>query len=118
MLSARRRLFKNDLYLRWAVLMGPTGFVAILSGWFVSEVGRQPYVVYGLMRTADAASPIGAPGVAASLLGFFIVYMFVFGAGVYYMLKLMARPPHQEPDHPGTVGPIRTSTLLTPAKAD
>jgi cytochrome bd ubiquinol oxidase subunit I len=117
-LGARRRLFNNDLYLRWAVLMGPTGFVAILSGWFVSEVGRQPYVVYGLMRTADAASPIGAPGVAASLLGFFIVYMFVFGAGVYYMLKLMARPPHQEPDHPGTDGPIRTSTLLTPAKAD
>jgi cytochrome d ubiquinol oxidase subunit I len=44
-LSARRRLFKSDLYLRWAVLMGPTGFVAILSGWFVSEVGRQPFVV-------------------------------------------------------------------------
>lgn len=111
-LSARRRLFTKDLYLRWAVLMGPTGFVAILSGWFVSEVGRQPFVVYGLMRTADAASPIGAPGVAASLLGFFIVYMIVFGAGVYYMLKLMARPPHHEPQQPGTDGPIRTGSPI------
>jgi len=117
-LSARRRLFQSDLYLRWAVLMGPTGFVAILSGWFVTEIGRQPYVVYGLMRTADAASPIGAPGVAASLLGFFIVYMIVFGAGVYYMLKLMARPPHQETDHPGSDGPIRTSPLRTPGMGD
>jgi len=111
-LSARRRLFKSDLYLRWAVLMGPTGFVAILSGWFVSEVGRQPFVVYGLMRTADAASPIGAPGVAASLLGFFIVYMIVFGAGVYYMLKLMARPPHHEPHEPEVDGPIRTGSPI------
>jgi cytochrome d ubiquinol oxidase subunit I len=117
-LSARRRLFKSDLYLRWAVLMGPTGFVAILSGWFVSEVGRQPFVVYGLMRTADAASPIGAPGVAASLLGFFIVYMIVFGAGVYYMLKLMARPPHHEPQKPGTDGPIRTGSPNAHSAAD
>jgi len=117
-LSARKRLFQNDLYLRWAMLMAPTGFIAILSGWFVSEVGRQPYVVYGLMRTADAASPIGAPGVAASLLGFFIVYMIVFGAGVYYMLKLMARPPHQTPESPGSDGPIRTSTPGTTAVGD
>ncbi len=108
-LAARRRLFTNRLYFRWAVAMGPAGFVAILAGWFVSEVGRQPYVVYGLMRTADAISPVGAPGVAGSLLGFFVVYMIVFGAGVYYMLHLMKRPPGESHDTPGDDAPTRAA---------
>ena len=64
LLALRKRLFNHSWYWRWSVLMGPLGFVAVLAGWFVTEVGRQPYVVYGLLRTADVASPIGAPGVA------------------------------------------------------
>lgn len=107
-LAARRRLFDKPLYLKWAVLMGPTGFVAILSGWFVSEVGRQPFVVHGLMRTSEAVSPIGAPGVAASLLGFFVIYMIVFGAGTYYLLRLMKRSPDVPMIKPASEGPIRT----------
>ncbi|MBO6784679.1 MAG: cytochrome ubiquinol oxidase subunit I, partial [Alphaproteobacteria bacterium] len=109
-LAARKRLFESDTYLRWAVAMGPAGFVAILSGWFVSEVGRQPFVVYGLMRTADAVSPIGGPGVAASLIGFFVVYTIVFGAGTYYLLHLMKRPPSGDTDLPGREAPIRTAS--------
>jgi len=112
-LAARRRLFANDLYFRWAMAMGPAGFIAILAGWFVSEVGRQPYVVYGLMRTADAISPVGAPGVAGSLIGFFVVYMIVFGAGVYYMLHLMKQPPCDAHERPGEEVPTRTATKAT-----
>ena len=96
--AIRKQLFQSSWYHRWAVAMGPLGFVAILAGWFVTEVGRQPYVVYGLMRTSEAASPIGAPGLVGSLLGFIIVYSIVFSAGVFYMLRLMSRTPGAEPD--------------------
>ncbi|WP_321162859.1 cytochrome ubiquinol oxidase subunit I [Methylohalobius crimeensis] len=73
-LTWRRRLFDAAWFHRWAVAMGPLGFVALLAGWFVTEVGRQPFAVYGLMLTAEGASPIGAPGVGGSLLGFIGVY--------------------------------------------
>jgi cytochrome d ubiquinol oxidase subunit I len=80
--------------LHWAVLwMAPSGFIALLAGWTVTEVGRQPWTVYGLMRTADSVSPVGLPGVAASLAGFMVVYFIVFGAGLLFVLRLMARPP-------------------------
>ena len=62
--------------------MGPSGFVAVLAGWITTEVGRQPYTVYGLLRTADSVSPIDAPAVAASLIAFIVVYFTVFGAGI------------------------------------
>ena len=74
---------------RAAILMGPSGFVAVLAGWITTEVGRQPYTVYGLLRTADSASPIEAPAVAASLIAFIVVYFILFGAGTFYLLQLM-----------------------------
>ena len=73
------------------VAMGPAGFVALLAGWTTTEAGRQPWTVYGLLRTADSVSPIGAPGVGASLVAFVVVYLIVFGAGLFFMLRLMAR---------------------------
>ena len=84
---------------RAAVAMGPAGFVAVLAGWITTEVGRQPWTIYGLMRTADSASPIAAPAVAASLTAFVIVYFAVFGFGVWYILRLMAKgvQPHEPP---------------------
>jgi cytochrome d ubiquinol oxidase subunit I len=84
-----------------ALLMGPMGFVAVLAGWITTEVGRQPYTVYGLLRTADSAAPVAAEAVGASLLAFIVVYFAVFGAGVFYLLRLMVKPPVQdEPDSP------------------
>jgi cytochrome d ubiquinol oxidase subunit I len=92
-LRARGRLY-DTRWLHWAVLwMAPSGFIALLAGWTVTEVGRQPWTVYGLMRTADSVSPVGLPGVAASLAGFMVVYFIVFGAGLLFVLRLMARPP-------------------------
>ena len=100
---------------RAALVMGPSGFVAVLAGWIVTEVGRQPFTVYGLLRTAQSASPLDAPAVAASLLAFVIVYFSVFGMGIWYLLHLMKKPPEA---HESTLdgAPIRTAGI-TPAPA-
>jgi cytochrome d ubiquinol oxidase subunit I len=89
----RGALYVTPWFHRLAVAMGPSGFLAVLAGWITTEVGRQPYVVYGLMRTADAASPIAAPAVAGSLALFVAVYVVVFGTGIYYLLRLMRAEP-------------------------
>lgn len=88
----RGKLYDDDLLKRAAIVMGPMGFVAVLAGWVTTEVGRQPFTVYGLLRTTDSLAPIDAPAVAVSLIAFIIVYFFVFGAGTYYILRLMNKP--------------------------
>jgi cytochrome d ubiquinol oxidase subunit I len=112
----RGRLYDSAMLLRLTVLMGPLGFVAVLAGWITTEVGRQPYTVYGLLRTAQSVSPIALPGVAGSLVAFIVVYLAVFGAGIFYILRLMAQPPQlDEPDiEPGA--PLRAAGI-TPAPA-
>ncbi|MGF1476551.1 MAG: cytochrome ubiquinol oxidase subunit I [Geminicoccaceae bacterium] len=94
---------------RAAVLMGPSGFVAVLAGWITTEVGRQPWVINGLLRTADAASPLDAPAVEASLLAFILVYFAVFGSGTFYLLRLMAVTPGADT---GDRGPIRSAGIV------
>lgn len=89
----RGRLYDWKPLHRFAIIMGPAGFVAVIAGWVTTEVGRQPYTVYGLLRTADSVSPLAAPAVAVSLLAFIIVYFAVFSVGVWYILRLMAHPP-------------------------
>jgi cytochrome d ubiquinol oxidase subunit I len=90
----RRDGLYHDRWLsRAALLMAPSGFIAVLAGWITTEVGRQPYTIYGLLTTAQSASPIAAPAVAASLIAFIIVYFAVFGAGVFYILRLCAKLP-------------------------
>jgi len=112
----RDRLTDSPWLLRSAVLMGPAGFVAVLAGWITTEVGRQPYTVYGLLRTADSVSPIALPGVATSLVAFIVVYFVVFGAGVVYILRLMAkRPEFGEPDD--EAGMPQRAAGITPAPA-
>jgi len=86
----RGRLYEGKSLHRFALFMGPMGFVAVIAGWVVTEMGRQPWVIYGLLKTADAASPIAREGVAGSLLAFIVVYFFVFGAGTFYILRKMA----------------------------
>jgi len=115
-LRFRRRLADSPLLLRAVVLMGPSGFIAVLAGWITTEVGRQPYTVYGLLRTADSVSPIAAPAVAASLIAFIVVYFLVFGAGTYYLLRLMAHAP--EPHEPDIEkGKPQRAAGITPAQA-
>ena len=113
---ARGRLYDWPLLHRLAILLGPAGFVAVIAGWITAEVGRQPYTVYGLLRTADSASPLATPAVGASLVAFVFVYFAVFGTGAWYILKLMAKPPHRGETGPeeGPDHPIRTAGI-TPA---
>ena len=90
---------------RYALGMGPAGLAAILFGWMTTEIGRQPWVVYGLMRTADAVSPHPAGSLLASLILFVVVYCAVFGAGTYYLLRLMREvPSHAGPTPPAPGG--------------
>jgi cytochrome d ubiquinol oxidase subunit I len=84
---------RSRLYLLAATLMGPAGFVAVICGWVTAEVGRQPYIVYGVMRTAEAVSPIRAGQAATSLTGFLSIYAVVFSVGVLYILRLIAEGP-------------------------
>jgi len=92
-LRYRGRLYDVPLMHRCAVIMGPSGFIAILSGWVVTEVGRQPFTVYNLLRTAESHSPIDATAIAFSLAAFVVVYFSLFGAGVYYILQQMKVAP-------------------------
>jgi cytochrome d ubiquinol oxidase subunit I len=93
LLRHRQRLFESRWFQRFVVVMGPTGFVSLIAGWITTEVGRQPWVVYGVMRTADALSPVTAQSVGVSLLVFVIVYCVVFGTGMYYILRLIRQGP-------------------------
>jgi cytochrome d ubiquinol oxidase subunit I len=93
-LRLRSRLYDVPALLWAAMLMGPSGFVAVLAGWVTTEVGRQPYTVYGLLTTAESVSPLDAPAVASSLVVFAVVYFLVFGAGLFYILRLMSKRPH------------------------
>ena len=97
----RGGLYSWGLLHRFALVMGPAGFVATTAGWVTTEVGRQPYTIFHVMRTAQSVSPIAAPGVGVSLAAFAIVYLAAFSAGIWYILRLMAQPPATgELDHP------------------
>ena len=95
-LRLRRKLFDAPKTYILAMIMGPSGFIAVLAGWITTEVGRQPFTVYGLLKTVDSASPLDAPAVAISLAVFAAVYFVVFGAGVFYILRLMVKAPHHD----------------------
>ena len=97
----RGRLYDTPLLHRAALVMGPSGFVAVLAGWITTEVGRQPYTVYGVLRTTESLSPVDAPAVAASLIAFIVVYFVLFGAGTLYILKMMDAPPRGRGLQPG-----------------
>ena len=88
-----QRWGNKPLFLRFAVLMGPSGLVAVLAGWFTTEVGRQPWVVYGVQRTADAVSGHGVLPMTISLAVFIVIYCSVFGVGTYYLLHMLKKGP-------------------------
>jgi cytochrome d ubiquinol oxidase subunit I len=92
--------------------MTPAGFVAVLAGWFVTEIGRQPYVVYGVMRTQEAVSPVTGEPIALSLAAFLLTYVFVFGAGSYYILRLIGKGPDTDDEPYGAHG-VKEPPLVT-----
>ncbi|HEX8303032.1 cytochrome ubiquinol oxidase subunit I [Sphingomonas sp.] len=108
----RGKLFDWTWLHRFAVAMAPSGFVAVLAGWVTTESGRQPFTVYGLLRTAESASPLAAPAVGVSLLAFVIVYFLVFGFGVWYILMLIGKGVERHEPGISEAAPIRTAGIV------
>ena len=119
--SLLARLWRGLYDWKWlhrlALTMGPAGFVAVIAGWVTTEVGRQPYTVYGLLRTADSVSPLQAPAVASSLVAFIVVYFIVFGAGIFYVLKLMGQAPQEAEPEPAPMPSHAAGITPAPAVA-
>ena len=91
----RKRLYQSRFLLRLAVASVPLGFVATIAGWMTAEIGRQPWTVFGLLRTADSVSPVAAAAVAVSLALFVVVYVFLFGAFLYFVNRLIKKGPDE-----------------------
>jgi cytochrome bd ubiquinol oxidase subunit I len=97
-LQLRGRLWDSVWFLRLCQLVAPLGFVAVIAGWITTEVGRQPWTVYGLLRTADSVSPsLTGADVAWSLAFYVLVYLIMFPTGIAFMAGLVRRGP-QRPD--------------------
>ena len=111
----RKRLYEWRWLHRAAIGLGPAGFVAVIAGWVTTEVGRQPYTIYGFLLTSESNSPLAAPAVATSLIAFVLVYFVAFGAGTYYILRLMAVPPGAQETEPPPVP--QHAAGITPAIA-
>ncbi|HEY0210501.1 cytochrome ubiquinol oxidase subunit I [Acerihabitans sp.] len=97
----RGALWRARWLQRIMVPLAPAGFIAMLAGWLVTEAGRQPYMVYGLMRTDEGVTPISTAQVMTSAVAVATIYLLVFGTGLIYMLRLLAHPPR-----PGEEGPV------------
>ena len=108
----KKRLFNTRWFQCWCMALIPSGFISLLAGWFVTEIGRQPYIVYGVMRTSETISPVGGRPIAISLGAFIFTYAFVFGAGIYYILRLIARGPASEDETYGAHG-VENPPLFT-----
>ncbi|WP_429405506.1 cytochrome ubiquinol oxidase subunit I [Paraburkholderia sp. GAS82] len=104
------RVYENRLFQRIMVAMGPAGFVTLLAGWVTTEAGRQPWVVYGVLRTAQAVSPVTQQDVSVSLMIFVIVYCLVFCTGIYYILKLLRIGPAYEDAGPRNASAADTNS--------
>ncbi|ERI53044.1 cytochrome D ubiquinol oxidase subunit I [Pseudomonas sp. EGD-AK9] len=121
-LRYRGRLFASRPFLHLAVWMGPSGILAILAGWYTTEIGRQPWIVQGLMRTADASSGHSFAQMSLTLALFVVVYFALFGAGIGYMLRLVRKGPRidegQEVTQGGPGQPRTPSRPLSAAQED
>jgi cytochrome d ubiquinol oxidase subunit I len=114
----KKTLFSARWFHLWCMAMTPSGFVAVLAGWFVTEVGRQPFIVYNVLRTSETISPVAGETVAISLAAFVVVYGLVFTAGAYYILKLIGKgPEYPEEEAYGDHG-VKTPPLVTDLAAE
>ncbi len=96
-LRLRGRLYETRWFQTLAMGVTPLGFVAVIAGWTVTEAGRQPYVVYGLMRTADAVAPVSAGAVSATLIAFFLIYNVLLLTFFWFGARTVLKGPEGEP---------------------
>jgi cytochrome d ubiquinol oxidase subunit I len=99
-LRARDKLFASPWFLRICLVLSPLGFVAVIAGWVVTETGRQPWTIYGVLRTAESVTPsLTTSDVIISFAGYMIAYLIVFPAGILVMARLARNGPTQIDDH-------------------
>ena len=96
-LYRKDKLMENRLYLKMLLYSIPLPYIAINLGWMVAEVGRQPWIVYGLMKTSDGVSPIAASQVLTSLIGVIVFYTILVGLDIYLIAKYAKRGPENIP---------------------
>jgi cytochrome d ubiquinol oxidase subunit I len=108
------RLYENRTFLRICEFVAPLGFLAVVAGWTTTEVGRQPWTVYGLLRTADSVSPSLTGGdVALTLAGYMLAYLIMFPAGILLMARIVRRGPDAKP----VEGPVESGRPEGPIHA-
>jgi cytochrome bd ubiquinol oxidase subunit I len=101
------RLFANRWFLRTLVVMTPSGIVATLGGWYLAETGRQPWVIYGVLRTIDAVSPVPADALLSSLIAFICIYGLFLTAFVLFALRMIRRGPQGAPAQAEASGSLK-----------
>ena len=107
----RGDLASSPLLTRLLVWLVPLPYIGIMAGWMLAEVGRQPWIVYGLMRTSDAVSPVPASSVGLSLLAFIVIYTALGILDVYLLIKYARKGP--KADTTGSVGADDTTGALS-----
>ena len=108
-LRVRGRLFTSRWFLRMLVLMTPSGIVATLAGWYVAETGRQPWVIFGILRTADAVSPVPARAFLLSFIAFVSIYAVFIGAFLVFASRIIRRGPAEAPPHAEASGSLKNA---------
>jgi cytochrome bd ubiquinol oxidase subunit I len=108
-LRFRGRLFASRWFLWTLVLMTPSGIIATLAGWYVAETGRQPWVIYGILRTVDAVSPVPAHALLSTLIGFVCVYSVFMSAFLIFTLRIIRRGPAEAPPHAEASGSLKNA---------
>jgi cytochrome d ubiquinol oxidase subunit I len=108
-LRLRGRLFSSRWFLRMLVLMTPSGIVATLAGWYVAETGRQPWVIYGILKTRDAISPVPANALLSTLVAFICVYAVFMGAFLIFTFRIVRRGPAESPAHAQASGSLKNA---------
>jgi cytochrome d ubiquinol oxidase subunit I len=116
-LRKRGALYQCRPFLYLVLFMGPSGLVALLAGWITTEVGRQPWVVYGVMRTRDAVANHSVEQLTFTLVLFVLVYFSLFGTGIGYMMRLVRKGPQSHVDHAPHGGPGQPRTPARPLSA-
>jgi cytochrome d ubiquinol oxidase subunit I len=105
----QRRLLTTRWFLRTLVILTPSGIVATLAGWYLAETGRQPWVIYGILRTADAVSPVPARAMVATLVAFVCIYTLFITAFCVFFLRMIRRGPELAPDHAEASGSVKNA---------
>jgi cytochrome d ubiquinol oxidase subunit I len=108
-LRLRGRLFSSRWFLWMLVFMTPSGIIATLAGWYVAETGRQPWVIYGILRTVDAMSPVPAQALLSSLIAFVCVYAVFIIVFLIFTFRIIRRGPAEAPPHAEASGSLKNA---------